>query len=255
LEERKRAEAEVLRTQAERENLIQELEMRNIELERFAYTVSHDLKTPLITIGGFLGYLEIDARNGNMDEIDNDIRNIKRAVGKMGMLLNELLELSRIGRMMNKPELVPYMDIVQDALALTHGRLTENHIQVTVESAFPSVLVDKERLVEVVQNLVENAAKYMGDQTDPHIWIGLDETTGRQIFTVRDNGMGIAPAHHEQIFGLFNKLNSDGEGTGIGLALVKRIVEVHNGRLWVESGGLGQGSTFFFTLNETGANP
>ncbi|MBE2221226.1 MAG: PAS domain S-box protein [Anaerolineae bacterium] len=243
--ERKQAEAD-------RENLIHELEMRNTELERFAYTVSHDLKTPLITIGGFLGFLEIDARNGNLGDLDNDIQNIRRAVSKMRLLLDELLELSRVGRMMNKPKVVPFADIVQDALGLVHGRLAENHVQVTVQAGLPSVLVDEARLVEAVQNLVENAAKYMGEQAEPHIWIGVDDTNNRRVFTVRDNGMGIAPAHQEQIFGLFNKLDSEGEGTGIGLALVKRIIEVHNGRLWVESAGLGQGSTFCFTLNETG---
>ncbi|NHZ72204.1 MAG: PAS domain S-box protein, partial [Aquificales bacterium] len=236
--------------EADREKLIRELEGRNGELERFAYTVSHDLKTPLITIGGFLGYLEMDAHSGNLDQLDDDIRNIREAVGKMRLLLDELLELSRIGRLMNPPEVASLTEIVQDALALVHGRLTEKHIRVTVQPDLPTVLGDKARLVEVVQNLVDNAAKYMGDQAAPRIWIGVDEIANQQVYYVRDNGMGIAPAYQEQIFGLFNKLNPDGEGTGIGLALVKRIVEVHNGRLWVESEGIDQGSTFKFTLNE-----
>ena len=241
--ERKQAEAE-------RENLIKELERRNGELERFAYTVSHDLKTPLITISGFLGYLEMDAHSGNLDQLDGDIRNIREAVGKMRLLLDELLELSRIGRLMNPPEAVPFADIAQDALALVHGRLTEKNIQVTVQPDLPAVFGDKARLVEVVQNLVDNAAKYMGDQAAPHIRIGVDETANRQVYYVRDNGMGIDPAYQEQIFGLFNKLSAEGEGTGIGLALAKRIVEVHNGRLWVESEGKDQGSAFKFTLDE-----
>jgi PAS domain S-box-containing protein len=241
--ERKQAEAE-------RENLIRELEGRNGELERFAYTVSHDLKTPLITIGGFLGYLEMDARSGNLERLDDDVDNIRKAVGKMRLLLDELLELSRIGRLMNAPEDVAFADIVADALALAHGRLTAKNVQVTVQPNLPIVNGDKARLVEVVQNLVDNAAKYMGDQAEPHIWIGVEQTADCPVYYVRDNGMGIPPAYQEQIFGLFNKLNPDGEGTGVGLALVKRIVEVHNGRLWVESAGAGKGSVFKFTLNE-----
>lgn len=236
--------------EAERENLIRELEMRNTELEQFAYTVSHDLKAPLITISGFLGFLEMDARTGDLESLNSDIRNIDEAVQKMRLLLDELLELSRIGRLMNPPEMAPFGDIVAEALALVHGRLADKGVKVTVQPQLPAVLGDKARLVEVVQNLVENAVKYMGSQAEPQIWIGVRENGSYPIYTVRDNGMGIEARYHEQIFGLFNKLNEDVEGTGIGLALVKRIVTVHNGRLWVESEGNGKGSTFCFTLNE-----
>ncbi|MFO7681465.1 MAG: PAS domain S-box protein [Chloroflexota bacterium] len=241
--ERKQAEVD-------RENLIAELELRNTELEQFAYTVSHDLKAPLITIGGFLGFLERDMRNGDLTSLDSDIRNIHQAVHKMRLLLDELLELSRIGRLMNPPELAPFADIVQEALALVHGRLADKGVKVTVQPDIPPVLGDKARLVEVVQNLVENAVKYMGSQAEPQIWIGVRENGVHPIYTVRDNGIGIEAPYHEQIFGLFNKLDEEAEGTGIGLALVKRIVAVHNGRLWVESEGNGKGSTFCYTLNE-----
>jgi signal transduction histidine kinase len=102
--------------------------------------------------------------------------------------------------------------------------------------------------VEIVQNLVDNAAKFMGDQAEPRIEIGLHgQEAGKPIFFVRDNGIGIAPEFHERIFGLFNKLDPKSEGTGVGLALAKRIVEVHGGRIWVESEA-GKGSTFYFTL-------
>jgi signal transduction histidine kinase len=102
--------------------------------------------------------------------------------------------------------------------------------------------------VEVLQNLVDNAAKFMGDQKDPCIEIGLDgKQDGMPAFYVRDNGLGIAPEHHDRVFGLFNKLDPRTDGTGVGLALVKRILEVHGGRIWIRS-AVGQGSTFFFTL-------
>ncbi|NJN79528.1 MAG: GHKL domain-containing protein [Anaerolineales bacterium] len=103
------------------------------------------------------------------------------------------------------------------------------------------------RLVEVVQNLVDNAAKFMGNQFNPKIEIGFKEDESESIFFVRDNGIGIDSNYHEKIFELFNKLNPDAEGTGIGLALVKRIIEVHGGKIWVES-EVGKGATFYFTL-------
>ena len=105
------------------------------------------------------------------------------------------------------------------------------------------------RLVEVVQNLIENAAKFMGGQPKPRIRVGArfgDET----VLLVQDNGIGIEPRHHDKVFGLFQKLDPEVEGTGVGLALVKRIVEVHGGRVWVESAGQGQGTTVCFTLSQ-----
>jgi signal transduction histidine kinase len=110
------------------------------------------------------------------------------------------------------------------------------------------VYVDRARLVEVLQNLVDNAAKFMGDQPEPLIEIGMRTGNKPPIFLVRDNGLGIDPHYHDKVFGLFDKLDPKSEGTGIGLALVKRIIEVHGGRIWVESAGLGHGSTFCFTL-------
>ena len=236
--------------EVERERLIGELEAKNSELERFTYTVSHDLKSPLITIRGFLGYLEKDALAGRPDRLKADINRINEATDKMGRLLSDLLELSRIGRLMNPPETVPFGTIVREALALVEGRLAERQVQVEVAQQLPAVYDDRARLVEVMQNLVDNAAKFMGDQPQPRIEIGVQEQTGTPVFFVRDNGVGIAPEYHEKVFGLFDKLDPGSGGTGIGLALVKRIVEVHGGRIWVESAG--PGSTFNFTLRPAG---
>jgi PAS domain S-box-containing protein len=234
--------------EAERELLIGELEARNAELERFTYTVSHDLKSPLITIGGFLGFLEKDALSGNVERLQADIQRIKDAADKMRNLLDDLLELSRIGRLMNPPRQVAYAEIVDEALALVGGRLSERGVSVEVAPNLPNVYGDRARLVEVLQNLLDNACKFMGEQPRPRIEIGLCAQGVEQLFFVRDNGIGIDPRYHQQVFGLFEKLEPDGEGTGIGLALVKRIVEVHGGRIWVESEGVGKGATFYFTL-------
>ena len=237
------------KAEAERENLIQELAARNAELERFTYTVSHDLKSPLVTINGFLGYLEQDVASGNMDRFKADSQRIHTAVNKMRELLSELLELSRIGRLMNEPEQIPFEDLVHSAREIVHGQIEAAGIAISLEPNLPAVYGDKQRLVEVLQNLLDNAIKFMGAQEKPRIEIGQrGEEGNKPVFFVKDNGIGIAPNYHERVFGLFNRLDPNIEGTGIGLTIVKRIVEFHGGKIWVES-EVGKGSTFYFSLS------
>lgn len=235
---------------AEREKLIGQLAAKNTELEQFTYTVSHDLRSPLITIRGFLSFLENDISAGNVDNIKADIARIMAATDKMQRLLSDLLALSRIGRVMNAPQNVPFESIAQEAMELVSGRLTSRGVSVTIAPDLPIVHGDRTRLVEVMQNLLDNAVKFMGDQPAPHIEIGAAEsqTAGSVVCYVRDNGIGIAPEHHERVFTLFSKLDAQSEGTGVGLASVKRIIEVHGGRVWIESDGQERGSTFYFTL-------
>jgi len=231
-----------------RKTLIEELETKNAELERFTYTVSHDLKSPLVTITGFLGYLEQDALAGNTERIKSNMNRISGAARKMQALLNDLLELSRIGRLMNSPEDIQFTEIVHEAVDRVHGQLDEINATIEIQRDLPVVNGDRIRLVEVVQNLIDNAAKYANPAARARIEIGTKTDEHNSIvFYVRDNGIGIAPKYHENIFGLFNKLNATSEGTGIGLTLVKRIIEVHGGQIWVES-DTGQGATFYFTL-------
>jgi signal transduction histidine kinase len=241
--------------EAERESLIASLEAQNAELERFTYTVSHDLKAPLITIRGFLGYIEQDVRSGNMNRLEGDIQRISAATDKMHRLLNELLELSRIGRLTNPSENIAFGDLIREVTKLLEERLRQRNIEVKIQEDLPVVRGDSQRLLEVVQNLLDNAIKFMGEQTSPIIEIGTQgEENDMPIFYIRDNGIGIAPEHHDRIFGLFNKLDPRAEGTGVGLAIVKRIVEVHGGRIWVESEPE-KGTTFYFTFGKGSQDP
>ena len=233
----------------ERVHLIADLEVQNAELEQFAYTVSHDLRSPLVTIRGFLGYLRHDAESRDMTRFEKDMERVANAVDKMQALLNDLLELSRIGRIINQPENIPFEHIVAETIELLNGPLEKNNVKIIIQENFPHIHGDHARLVEVLQNLISNAAKFMGDQPHPTIEIGTDglDPEGKVKIFVRDNGIGIEPQYHERIFGLFNRLDPSIDGTGIGLALVKRIIEIHGGRIWIISNP-GKGATFYFTL-------
>lgn len=239
----KRLEQEI----EERNNISSELENQNAELERFAYTVSHDLKAPLVTIKGFAGLLGKDIDAKDMDHVKSDLEHINRAADTMGVLLGDLLELSRIGRVMGEPVTCDLTEITKQAIELCEAKVDKLGVEIVIED-MPKVYGDKKRLVEVYLNLIENAIKFMGEQKSPRIQIGAVEKDGVTCCFVQDNGAGIAAEYLEQIFGLFERLNADIEGTGVGLALVKRIIEAHGGEVWAESEGLGLGSKFSFTL-------
>jgi signal transduction histidine kinase len=235
----------------EREQLIEELESRNAELERFTYTVSHDLKSPLITIRGFLGLLERDIKQGNQEKIERDMERIHAGAGKLLILLDDLLELSRCGRLTTPSTAVSVHDLATEAIELVTGRISERAVQIIVQPDCPFVFVDKPRVVEVFQNLLDNAVKFMGDEPNPTIHIGAKQDETKIVCFVKDNGLVIEPRYLERVFNLFERLNPSIEGTGVGLALIKRIIEFHNGRIWAESEGQGKGTTFYFTLPAT----
>jgi PAS domain S-box-containing protein len=236
------------RMEIEREKYTKELVEKNTELERFTYTVSHDLKSPLVTIKTFLGYLAQDISAADKERIEKDVLFMNGAADKMGNLLRELLEMSRVGRMVNLPVEVTFRELVQETMTLVAGAVAEKGIQVKVSNDLVTLFGDRPRLIEIWQNLVENAVKFMPDQTSPQIDIGIEHPGNETIFFVRDNGLGIEPRYQSKLFNLFEKINAKTEGTGMGLAITKRIVELYRGRIWVESKGLGQGTVFFFTL-------
>jgi len=235
----------------ERKRAEEELKEKNDELVRFTYTVSHDLKSPLVTVRTFLGYLEEDIQKQDEAGVRQDFDHIRTAADRMSRLLDELLDLSRVGRKMNPPVQVPLQTVVKEALDLVAGRLAQGGVKVEVTEAPVLLHGDRPRLVEVFQNLVDNAAKFMGDQPAPRIEVGVDAGGGEPVLFVRDNGIGIDPRHQKKLFGLFEKLDPGTEGTGIGLAQVRRIVQVHGGKIWAESAGRGHGACFRFTLAKT----
>jgi signal transduction histidine kinase len=240
-------------------SLNEQLHKQVAELERFTYTVSHDLRSPLVTIKGFLGMLKQDMQQRRPDKIDTDMDRIAGATDKMDELLSDLLELSRIGRIMNPPEEIDTIQLIQNALESVDARIRSRTASVNITTHLPPLYGDRIRLREVFENLIDNAIKYMGDQANPIIEIGTQKHNNKTVFFVKDNGMGIEKQYHAKIFGLFEKLDPIIEGTGIGLALVKRIIETHGGEIWVESEGLGKGSTFYFSMpdknsQETSAN-
>ena len=234
--------------EAEREALLRQLEDKNAELERYTYTVSHDLKSPLVTIKGFLGLIERDALAGDVERLRSDIARVYHAADRMAQLLDELLELSRIGRMVNPPEEVSLRALAEEAADLVSLSTGDRVVELAIAADLPVVRGDRLRLLEVFQNLLENAVRFMGDQGQPRLEIGSRSQGYEAVSYVRDNGIGIDPRYHERIFGLFDQLDPSRGGTGIGLALVRRIVRVHGGRVWVESDGLGAGACFYFTL-------
>jgi len=224
---------------------------KNQELEQFTYAVSHDLRSPVVTIQTFLDYLKQDIADQNTVRVTADMNFIYTAASKMALLLDELLKLSRLGHQKNPPADVLLQVVVKEALDLVAGRISQRGVQVTMAKDPVTLHGDRARFVAVFQNLVDNACKFMGDQKEPCVEIGVETRAAEPVYFVRDNGGGIDPRHQAKLFGLFVRLNSQVEGTGIGLVLVKRIVELQGGRIWVESKGIGQGSCFCFTLPST----
>lgn len=239
----------------ERKKLELELQKKNYELEQFTYSISHDLRSPLVTIKTFSGYLDQDIADANNERISQDMQFIRDAADKMELMLHELLELSRIGRHENPFKTVAFHELVKEATSWLGGSLSETQAVVTVTDQSVTLHGDRLRLAQIWQNLLENALNYREKTIAPHIEIGFEQQGVETRFYVRDNGIGIAPEYHEKIFGLFEKLDRKSPGAGLGLPMVKRIVELNGGRIWVESGGAGHGTCFWFTLPKASVTP
>jgi len=230
------------------------LEKKNQEMEQFVYIVSHDLKSPLVTMKTFAGMLRQDIQDGNQQQINEDLKYIDSSTNKMQQLLAALLKYSRIGTVDAPAQTSSADQQVHNCLAALAGILQQHQVQVSTGDMPQLLHGDPLHFGQIWQNLIENAVKYRCNRSHPHIEIGATQQEHDVVFYVRDNGMGIAPEHRERIFNLFSQLNPESDGSGLGLALVKKIVSIYQGRIWVESAGEGQGSCFKFTLPEAVAH-
>jgi PAS domain S-box-containing protein len=232
----------------------QELARSNAELEQFAYVASHDLQEPLRTLASYAKLLSRRYSGQLNDRADRFIQYIVEEALRMQALINDLLKYSRVGRQAQNfapCDTRAVFDMVvsrlQDAIATSGATVTCGEL--------PTLMADERQLVQLFQNLIGNAIKYRS-QESPVVQVGAVRQEGQWLFWVRDNGIGIDPKYAERIFVIFQRLHSQEEysGTGIGLAIAAKIVERHDGRIWVESES-GQGATFYFTLRDFGVSP
>jgi PAS domain S-box-containing protein len=233
--------------EAEQKRLLAELEAKNRELEAFVYTVSHGLKAPLVSLDGFSSVLQKQCYNQLGEKGKHYLERIQANVIRMDALIRNLLELSRIGLVVGQIEEVDVTVLlreVQDELAI---RLKEATAEVVVQEPLPALRADRGRIHQVFTNLLDNAVKFRSAERALRIEVGCRQEGDVYRFHVADNGLDIAPQYHEEIFAPFRKLHPEIEGVGMGLTLVKKIVEHHGGRIWVESEA-GKGSTFYFTI-------
>jgi PAS domain S-box-containing protein len=259
--ERKRL-TNALRAQAEelaRANA--RLRQTNQELEEFTHVVSHDLKEPLRTLEAFSNFLAADYGPQLKGEGQDFIDHLIQASRRLGALIDDLLTLSRAGRVIHTPRPFSWDDVLRTALADLRDLIGRRQARVHVEGPLPPVCGDPERVVQLLTNLIGNGLKY-NQNPNPEVIVGwttkpaipdlatpIQPLSSFAVLFVRDNGLGIDPQFHQQIFGIFRRLHrrEEYEGTGAGLAICKKIVEAHGGHIWVES-ELGRGSTFYFTL-------
>ena len=217
------------------------------ELETFSYAVAHDLRSPLASIQGFVDLLQDDIQNQDTERIGEDIRLIGLGVRKMGQLLEETLTYSHSGRLVKPAENIPFGEIVEEALGQFAERVRSIGATISLAETFPSVYVDRMMIKRVLTNLIQDSIAYRDKTRLLTIEIGYRLSEGETVFFVRDNGIGIDASETEKVFALFYRGTADSEGSGAGLAIAKRIIEAHEGRIWIE-GQSGEGTTMCFTL-------
>ena len=232
-----------------------ELQRSNAEFQQFSYAVSHDLQEPLRGVINFLTLLDRRHRKDLAEDAQEYIRYAVEGAKRMSDMIHDLLEFSRVQTQVSEPKLVESGDLVRVALANLSAAIDEAQAKVSVAANLPTVLGSRTQLTRVFQNLIGNAIKYRAPDRPPEIAVTVEDLQGKWVFSVADNGIGIDPAFHDRIFGVFQRLHTREEygGTGIGLALVKRIVEQHGGRIWLESRP-DEGCTFKFSLDKARAS-
>ena len=245
-----------LQMENEKEKIMKELEFKNKELEDFTHTISHDFKSPLITIEGFANMLKDNLSEMNVNGMDENmdyLNFISNSANKMRHMMDETLKLSKMGKFVSPPKEIPYDNIIQEAMDFMHGEIVKNEVEISKAKNLPIVCVDKIRIIELLTNLIGNSIKYSKKDEKPIIEIGhiindkSNESSGYAIFYVKDNGIGISKKNQEHVFELFYQTSDDNVGSGAGMAIVRKIVELHGGKVWIES-EINKGTTIFYTL-------
>jgi len=255
ISEHKRLENELCRYRDHLEALVAErtaaLTIANEELERFSYSISHDLRTPLRAIDGFSQALVDDYGNILDERAKSHLQRVRNAAQRMGWLIDDLLQLSRISRGKLKRERVNMSAIAKDAVKLLRETQSGRVIDCKISPGL-KVYADKGLLRAMLDNLFDNAWKFTATQEHAHVEFGALTQDGRRVFYIRDNGVGFDMRHADQLFGAFQRLHQQAEfdGTGIGLATVQRIIHRHGGHIWAESAP-DEGATFYFTLRDS----
>ena len=238
----------VLRQADELALLAQDLERSNAELKRFAYVASHDLQEPLNHVSNYVQLLEM--RYGeNLDEDAKDFIGFAvEGVSLMQTLIDDVLVYSKVDHQSDEFAIVEVKIALEQALTNLQRKIRDSGAEITVADSLPTLKADSTQLMQLFQNLILNAIKFRSD-APPQIEIGVERQEDEWLFWVRDNGIGIDPQFNERIFVIFQRLHTRDEypGTGMGLAICKKIIECHRGKIWVES-QLGQGATFYFTI-------
>jgi signal transduction histidine kinase len=233
-----------------------EIQQRNKELDDFTYVVSHDLKEPLISIEGFSRILQMDYQETIQQEGREYLDSIVGATTRMKGLIDDLLMLSRVSRPSESFRPVSIREIVEDIKTDMEFTIRQKGVQVNTDPDIPTVVGNETQLKMVFRNLIGNAIKF-NNKPNPTVEIGFrNAENNTYLFHIRDNGIGIDPDFHEKIFVIFQRLHrrEEYEGSGAGLAIVKKIIEIHKGKIWVES-KVGEGSTFYFTIPKTAESP
>lgn len=234
----------------ERKKLEEELQRSNQELQMFAYVASHDLQEPLRTISSFTQLLERRYRDKLDKDADEFINYIVEASKRLQKMIIDLLEYSRIMTKSGAFSEINAEDVLDDALFYLQGSIKETDAEIS-NDPLPVIYADKNQITKVFQNLISNSIKFRKKNVPPkiHISARIDSSGNKYIFSVQDNGIGMEDQYADQIFTIFQRLHTREEyhGTGIGLSIVRRIIERHGGHVWVKS-KLGEGSTFYFTI-------
>jgi PAS domain S-box-containing protein len=234
--------------------LLDELSAKAGELEQFSHTVSHDLKTPLTAIGGFAQLLKTQLSKGDFSQVDYCSTRIMDVTMKMERRLDDLLKLAKLGRIIEPTEAIDLKELIDETVLMMSKRIDDNNISVEVASGLPTILGDRVRLLEVIEILMDNAIKYIGNPPN-EICVDFRIEDTETVFLIKDNGVGIDPAQRDVVFELFRRLDNRSDGDGAGLAIAKRIINAHGGQIWVESEGIDKGSCFCFTLGHIFQRP